>query len=93
MSATQTNGKATVLTIDFFLADRLPPEIRKRADAKGFRPTSRLVAVKTVMGSPPDYEFDNAGSTPAEIKQYYRRLATRDGVDLDELAKRAFSEA
>jgi hypothetical protein len=81
----------SLVSIDFYDVDELPGPLKAEAERQGRHLGSGLVAVKTIVASPPQFEFDEVGSTPDEIKSYYERLARDDGVDLDELAKKTLS--
>jgi hypothetical protein len=61
---------------------------RKDSNCNTLGPTVRKPRIVT---EPPQFEFDEVGSTPQEIKTYYEGLAQADGVNLDELAKKTLS--
>jgi hypothetical protein len=81
----------TTMTISFYPAGKLPGPLAKIAKAQSFEVTKGLVAVRTIVASPPRYEFDEVGSTPAQIKAYYEKLAREDNANLDEVAKQTLS--
>lgn len=85
-----TAGTKKVMTINFYPADRLPGPLAEKARGK-VNPKDGLVAVKTILASPPTYEFEVVGSTPEQIKAYYEKLAREDNAELDEVAKRTLS--
>ena len=87
VSATQpTSGQ--LVSIRFYEADKLPETYAQAAHDQGVRLDGGLVAVRTIMASPPRYFVEVVGSTPAQIKAYYARLAEEDGETLDDLAKK-----
>lgn len=86
-----TTQQAKIVGISFFLADKLPPPLADEAKAQGFKPDDGLVAVKTLIGSPPSYAFESIEATPKEIKAFIGRLSVEDGVEIDKALKGAFS--
>ena len=86
------DSKATIM-INFYPAGKLPVPLAKIATEQNFHAERGLVAVRTIVSSPPRFEFDTVGSTPEEIKAYYEKLATEDGADLDEVAHSRLSSA
>jgi len=88
--ATATTDR--VINVDFYIAGKLPTGLADEAKRQGFKPERGLVAVKTLIGSPPTYAFEYIGSTPAQVKKYMFKLAKADGTDLSEAVKAAFSD-
>ena len=81
-----------VVSVDFYGGDKLPTGLKKEAKKKRFKATKKIIAVKTIIGSPPLYEFENVGSTPREIRKYMGTLAKADGEDLSKVVKKAFGD-
>ncbi|MGP8158550.1 MAG: hypothetical protein ACLPWO_02940 [Thermoplasmata archaeon] len=86
-----STAQGALVSIDFYDVEQLPGPLKAEAERQGRHLRSGLVAVKTFVASPPQFEFDEVGSTPQEIKTYYEQLAQADGVNLDELAKKTLS--
>ncbi len=84
----ENEGK--VVGISFFLAEKLPQPLAEVAKAQDFGVSEGLIAVKTRIGSPPTYEFEEVGSTSKDIKAYMGKLAHEDGTEIDDALKRAF---
>ncbi len=81
-----------VVKIDFFTVETLPPRLKKTAEQKGTKLGKGVIAVKTIIGSPPSYEFVPIGSKPAEIQAFMEDLAKLDGVELGATVQKAFRE-
>ena len=81
-----------VVNVDFYGGDKLPTGLKREAKKKGFKSTKKIIAVKTIMGSLPSYEFENVGSTPTEIREYMGTLAIADGKNLSIVVKKAFGD-
>ena len=77
-----------LVSITFFQAENLPAPLASEAKKQGVELPSGLVAVRMFMASPPRYEFEPIGSTPAAVKAYYSRLAVEDGETLDGIASK-----
>jgi hypothetical protein len=45
--------------------------------------------VKTVISSPPTYEFIPVGTKPAEINAFMQKLAKQDGIELSAAVQKA----
>ena len=86
-----STAQGALVSIDFYDVEQLPGPLKAEAERQGRHLRNGLVAVKTFVASPPQFEFDEVGSTPQEIKTYYEGLAQADGVNLDELAKKTLS--
>ena len=91
---TQERAEKTgrVVNIDFYPAGKLPSPLAQEAQRQGFRASRGLVAVKTLIGSPPSYEFEEVGSNPSQVKAYMVKIAKEDGADLNEAVKAAYAE-
>ncbi len=80
-----------VVDIDVFTIDTLPPRLAAIAAEQGFILGSDLIIVTTEC-CPVLYAFEAVGSSPEEILAYMKKVARRDGVDLNNAVKRAFAE-
>jgi hypothetical protein len=81
-----------VVRIDFFTHDTLPQPLRAAAEAQGTKLGKGLVAVKTIVSSPPSYDFATVGNSPEEIQSFMESLAKEDGVELGTTVQKAFRE-
>ncbi len=88
--AARSEGK--VVSINFYQASKLPSPLAEIAKQQGFSLKDGVVAVKTIVGSPPTYQFERVGVSPKEIKAYQGKLAHADGTDINDALKRAFAE-
>lgn len=79
--------KKQVIDIDFYVHNNLPYPLQKEAEKQGIEIKKGLMAVRTVVNSPHSYEFIMIGTTSADLKNFFRDLATEDGVDLNEVAQ------
>jgi hypothetical protein len=86
-----SDSAKTTMTINFYPAGRLPGPLAEIAKRQKFDVTEGLVAVRTIVASPPRYEFDAVGSSPEQIKAYYEKLAAEDNANLDEVASQTLS--
>jgi len=84
--------KGRVVNVDVYPAGKLPSHLAEEAKRQGFQADRGLIAVKTLIGSPPSYEFDIVGSSPTQVKAFMVKLAKEDGVDLNEAVRAAFAE-
>jgi hypothetical protein len=81
-----------LVSVTFFQADNLPAPLAQEAKKQGVELKPGLLAVRLFIASPPRYEFESIGSSPADVKAYYTRLAAEDGETLDGIASRLSSE-
>jgi len=88
---TDDNEAARVIHIDFYQAGKLPAKLADEAARQGFHAKQGIVAVKTLISSPPSYKFEHVGSKPEDIKQFMVSLAKEDGADLNSALIRAYS--
>lgn len=75
------------MNIEFWLASELYGDAKIAAEKSGIK--DGIVAVKTYVGSPPQFEVDSITGSPTE---YLRDLATKEGLDLDTILVDAFGE-
>ncbi len=81
-----------VVNVDFFTRATLPPRLEAVAKKQSVDLGSGLIVVKTLIGSPPSYDFDSVGTSPEDIQDFMTKLAVEDGVDLGKAVQKAFSE-
>lgn len=91
-----------VVNIDFYQRDSMPPAlvaelVRRRVKVPPHlsgKPV--LVAVRTWVKpdalATPSYDFEFLGTMPKDIIRYFHKLAQEDGMDLNEVLKKAFGE-
>ena len=70
----------------------LPIPLANEAKRQGIKLKKGVVAVKTVLSSPPSYEFVSVGNKPSKFKDFLSEIVKNDGEDLDEVVKRALAE-
>ena len=92
MATNRAAATGRVINVHFYVAGKLPKGLADEAQRQNFKPGRGLVAVKTLIGSPPTYTFVYVGSSPAEVKKYMVELAKAYETDLNEAVKAAFSE-
>ncbi len=85
-------GTPRVVGISFYTAEQMPSPLAEEAKKQSFDLGAGIIAVKTIIGSPPAYLFETVGSSPGEIKEYIAGLALEDGTAIDEALTRAFNE-
>lgn len=81
-----------VVNVDFFTRATLPERLEAVAREQSVDLGSGLIVVKTLIGSPPSYDFDSVGTSPEEIQALMQKMAEEDGVDLGRAVQQAFSE-
>lgn len=81
-----------VVNVDFYTRTTLPQRLGDVAKEQNVDLGSDLIMVKTKIGSPPSYEFSSVGASPEEIQNLMRELAEQDGIDLERVVIKAFSE-
>jgi len=92
-SATQRPmSSSRVVKIDFFTNETLPQRLAEAAKAKGAKLGKGLIAVKTIIASPPEYDFISIGNKPEDVQAFMEELAKQDGVELGATVQRAFRE-
>ena len=82
-------SSAKVVQINLFMANNLPSRLSKAAKEQKVDLGKGVVAVKTVISSPPSYEFIPVGTKPAEIQAFVQKLAKQDGVELSAAVQKA----
>jgi len=87
---TTSHGK--VVNVDFYEASKLPAKLAEDAKRQNVDLGSGIVAVRTRIGSEPNYEFIPVGRTPKDVKRFMTNLAASEGGDLSEAVKRAFAD-
>lgn len=85
-------SKKQVVDIDFYVKETLSYPLKKEAQKQGIEIKEGLIAVKTIAGTPATYEFIMIGKTSDDLKNFYRDLATEDGVDLNEVAEKLMDD-
>ena len=51
-----------------------------------------IVAVKTIIGSAPTYDFVPIGNSPDDMEAFMQEMGKEDGVDLGATVQKAFRE-
>lgn len=86
------SAKGKVVRIDFYTKKTLPDRLKQLASEQGTSLGEGLISVKTMVSSPPTYEFEVVGSKPAQIQTYMEKLAKIDGAELGTAVQKALSE-
>ncbi len=83
------NGR--IVKVDYYQADALPDGLKEIAKKQGFK-AEGLIAVKTLIASPPTYQFEKIGNSVDKIIDYMHNVARNDGVDLDRAINKALGD-
>jgi hypothetical protein len=84
-----------VVKIDFFTYGSMPQTLREIAQKSGKSLTEEdgIIAVKTIISSPPRYEFEMVGKGKGIFTNYVNKIAESEGANMAEAVERALGES
>lgn len=88
------NKNGRVVKIDFFTYGSMPQALREIAQGSGksFTEEDGIIAVKTIISSPPRYEFETVGKGRGIFANYVNKIAENEGANMADAVERALGE-